>query len=131
VLILDTCILIYDALNPERLSPKARRVLDEGEEKGKLACADISLWEVAMLIAKGRLDPGTDCRSFVDLLLAARAVRVLPVNPEIACLSANHPEFGHHDPADRLIAATALHHSASLLTCDERLLAVKGLKTLW
>lgn len=131
MLILDTCAMVYDALTPERLSAKSLRAIEEGERKGKLACADISLWEIAMLISKGRLDPGTDCRSFLDLLLAARRIRTLPVTPEIACLSVSHPAFAHHDPADRLIAATSLHHRGTLVTCDERLLGVEGLKTLW
>lgn len=131
MLILDTCALVYDALTPERLSAKALRAIEEGERKGKLACADISLWEIAMLIGKGRLDPGTDCRSFLDLLLSARRIRTLPVTAEIACLSVSHQAFAHHDPADRLIAATSLHHRGTLVTCDERLLGVEGLKTLW
>ena len=131
MLILDTCVLIYDALTPERLSRKALKAIEEGELKGNLACADISLWEIAMLIGKGRLDPGTDCLTFIGLVLEARGTRVLPVTPEIACLSVHHQAFAHHDPADRLIAATALHGKATLITCDERLLGVKGLKTLW
>ena len=131
MLILDTCTLIFDALTPERLSLKAAKAVEEGEKKEALACADISLWEIAMLIAKGRLDPGTDCRTFLDLLVEARGLRVIPVTPEIACLSVNHPEFIHHDPADRLIAATALHSRATLVTCDDRLLGLKGIKTLW
>ena len=131
MIILDTCILIYDALTPERLSGKALRAIEDGEESGRLACADISLWEIAMLIGKGRLDPGTDCRTFIDMVLAARGIQAIPVTPEIACLSVNHAAFAHHDPADRLIAATTLHGKGTLVTCDERLLQVKGLKTVW
>jgi PIN domain nuclease of toxin-antitoxin system len=131
VIILDTCILIFDALTPERLNSKALRAIEEGEQNGRLACADISLWEIAMLIGKGRLDPGTDCGTFIDLVLAARGIRTIPVTPEIACLSVNHPGFAHYDPADRLIAATAINARGSLVTCDERLLGLKGLKTIW
>ncbi len=127
----DTCILIFDALTPERLSSRALAAIETGEENGLLTCADISLWEIAMLIGKGRLDPGTECRIFIDLMLAARGIRTLPVTPEIACLSVSHPALVHHDPADRLIAATALNARATLITCDERLLGVKGLKTVW
>lgn len=131
MIVIDTCILIFDALTPERLSSKARKAIETGEASGRLACADISLWEVAMLVAKGRLDPGVDCRTFIELMLAARGVRTIPINPEIASLSVNHGAFAHHDPADRLIAATTLHFKGSLVTCDERLLGIKELKPVW
>jgi PIN domain nuclease of toxin-antitoxin system len=84
-----------------------------------------------MLIGKGRLDPGTDCGTFIDLVLAARGIRTIPVTPGIACLSVSHSGFAHYDPADRLIAATTINAGGALVTCDERLLGLKGLKTIW
>jgi len=131
MILLDTCALIFDALTPERLSPVALQAIDEGEEKGELACSDISLWEIAMLIAKGRLAPGTDTLTFLKLILAARRVRSLPILPEIAKISADEGLFRHHDPADRIIAATALYYRGRLVTCDERLQAVEGLVIVW
>ena len=131
MILLDTCALVFDALAPERLSAEALRAIEEGEENGSLACCDISLWEISMLVAKGRLDPGTDTLSFLKLLLASRVIRPLPITPEIAGISANDALFAHYDPADRIIAATALHYGASLVTCDQPLQAVKGLKIIW
>jgi len=131
LILLDTCALIFDALAPERLSVEAIRAIEEGEENSSLACCDISLWEIAMLVAKGRLDPGTDVLSFLKLVLASRVIRTLPITPEIAKISAIDALFAHHDPADRIIAATALHHEKPLVTCDEALRAVKGVKIIW
>ncbi len=131
LILLDTCALVFDALAPERLSAEALRAIEEGEENGSLACCDISLWEIAMLIAKGRLDPGTDALSFLKLVLASRVIRSLPITPEIAKISANDALFAHHDPADRIIAATALHYGGQLVTCDQALQAVNGLKIIW
>ena len=131
MLLLDTCALIYDALSPERLSPRAVAAIEKGQEQGELACSGISLWEIAMLVAKGRLDPGTDALGFIRLLLAARRIEVLPVTPEIAVTSADANLFIHADPADRIIAATALIHKLRLVTCDGHLAKVKGLSVLW
>jgi len=131
LILLDTCVLVFDALAPERLSAKALQAIEEGEEQSALACCDISLWEIAMLVAKGRLDPGTEVLPFLNLVLTSRAVRTLPITPEIAQISAMDDLFVHHDPADRIIAATALYHEKPLLTCDEALRAVKGLKIIW
>jgi PIN domain nuclease of toxin-antitoxin system len=130
VILLDTCVLIFDALAPERLSAIAREALDRGEADGTLACVDISLWEIAMLVSKGRLDPGTDSASFCQLALDARGVRVLPVTPEIALVS-TELDLPQGDPADRLIAATAVANAADLVTSDERLRGSQAVKTLW
>ena len=129
--ILDTCALIYDALSPELLSKRALKAINEAEQRDLLACSDISLWEIAMLVEKGRLEPGTDCLSFIRMALAARTIKVLPINPEIAHLAASSERFRHHDPADRIIAATTMHYKGSLVTSDGKLQAIQGLKTIW
>ena len=69
MVVLDTCALIYDALSPKQLGKTARRVIAEAEAAGKLLCSDISLWEIAMLVSKKRLDPGTDVLTFLRLAL--------------------------------------------------------------
>ncbi|MBI4756838.1 MAG: type II toxin-antitoxin system VapC family toxin [Betaproteobacteria bacterium] len=130
MIVLDTHVLIYDALAPERLTSAARAALDEAEASGSLACADITLWEVAMLVAKGRLNPGGEVDLFLRDAVDARGVRVLPITPEIA-VRAQSAEFAHGDPADRLIAATALVHRASLMSADGKLAAVPGLRVIW
>lgn len=131
VIILDTCALLFDALTPDKLSASARRAIEDGEENGLLACSDISLWEIAMLIQKGRLDPGTDGLSFITLVLESRNIRVLPITPEIAYVSASYPGFDHHDPADRIIGATTLSHKGKLVTSDSRLQGIAELSTIW
>lgn len=130
MILLDTCALIFDALTPDRLSSAARKALDRGETEGALACADISLWEIAMLVSKNRLDPGTDSATFCRLALDARGVRVLPITPEIAMVS-TRIDLPQGDPADRLIAATALAQAAVVVTVDQRLRRSDAVKTLW
>ena len=131
MILLDTCAIIFDALAPEKLGKKALSELKKGRETGCLACSDISLWEIAMLISKERLHPAMPIRDFLSDVVAANKLRVLPILPEIAAFAAGHPDFIHSDPADRIIAATALHHKAILLTCDTKLTGVKSLKILW
>lgn len=130
MILLDTHVMIFDALAPERLSATAQTAIETGAEQGNLACSDISLWEVAMLIVKRRIEPPVDSQPFIEDLLLSRRVQVLPITPTIAVL-AQSDEFRHGDPADRLIAATARHHRASLITADERLRGLHGLTTLW
>lgn len=131
MIILDTCVLIFDALSPERLSPKAARAIKSGEHNKQLACSDISLWEIAMLMKKGRLYPATDYLSFMRLVLQAREIQVLSITPEIANISAFHKTMSHQYPADRIIAATAIAYNAGLVTPDRLLQKISGVKIIW
>lgn len=130
MIVLDTHALIYDALTPARLSPRARKAIDSAFGDRELACCDISLWEIAMLISRKRLDPVMDARQFIDDMIAARHVRVLPITAEIAVVSQSDA-FSHGDPADRLIAATALLNRAPLVTSDAKLRKIKEIETIW
>jgi PIN domain nuclease of toxin-antitoxin system len=130
VILLDTQVLLFDALDPKRLSRKARTALEEGMEVDALACSDISLWEIALLVARRRIDAGPDIAAFIESVLQLRSVRVLPITPSIATL-AQSDLFAHGDPADRLIGATAIEHGVPLVTADAELRKLRGLKTLW
>jgi PIN domain nuclease of toxin-antitoxin system len=130
LIVLDTHALIYDALTPARLSARARKAIALAFTHRELACSDISLWEIAMLIARKRLDPVMDARQFLDDMIAARHVRVLPITAEIAVLSQSDV-FSPGDPADRLIAATARLHRAPLITSDAKLRRLKEVTTIW
>jgi len=130
VIVLDTQVLLFDALDPGRLSRKARGALEDGTRSGRLACSDITLWEIAMLAARKRIDAGPDIAAFLDSALQARSIRVLPITPAIATL-AQSDLFAHGDPADRIIAATAIEHGAPLVTADARLRRIERLAAVW
>lgn len=127
---LDTCALIFDALFPEKLSATAKKAILNGEKKNQLFCSDICLWEIAMLIQKKRLQPGTDAQTFMRLMLEARRIQVLGITLEIAALSAKITS-DHFDPADRIIAATSIQHNAELVTCDKKLRRISTLSIIW
>ena len=130
MIVLDTHALVFDALSPSRLSRPARKAIEHGFERRELACSDISLWEIAMLIARGRLNPQVDAGQFLDDMILGRCTQVLPITAAIAVLSQSDM-FAHGDPADRLIAATAHFHQVPLVTSDARLRDVKTLATIW
>ena len=130
MIICDTHPLIFDVLNPRELSVPALRAIESGYAAGELACADISLWEIAMLIEKGRIKVDMEIAGFLNRMVLARKIQVLPITPTVAAI-ANSDAVPRGDLADRLIAATAITHGAPLITRDKRLSNVPNLRTIW
>ena len=129
MVLLDTHVLVWlDEANP-RLGATAVEIIDKAFHAGLAAVSAISFWEVGMLIRKGRIRFEMDLGVWRDDFLEQGLVE-LAVTGEIGIRAADFENF-HGDPADRLIAASALQHSATLLTADERLLSSKlGTKCL-
>jgi PIN domain nuclease of toxin-antitoxin system len=83
-----------------------------------------------MLAKKGRLELALGIDEVVRRCEALPGFRFLPVTPRIALASVALEPL-HADPADRLIAATALAHRATLITKDARLHGLSGLASVW
>lgn len=84
-----------------------------------------------MLAEKGRVRIRLDADEWIARLLRRHRVELLPLTPEIALLASRLGDGLHRDPADRMIAATALHHGAPLVTADEKLRGYEPLETIW
>jgi PIN domain nuclease of toxin-antitoxin system len=131
MLLVDTHILVWDALTPQRLSSPAVQALSQANQGDGLLISDISLWEIAMLVQKGRVKVNTDCQSFITLILQANNCQVRPITPQIATLSVGFPNMVNQDPADRLILATAAAENVPLMTADQNLQAANIVPTIW
>ncbi len=130
--ICDTNILLFWADRLDRLTVAARQALDNGRANGGLACSDICFWEIAMLFRKNRLALPTQYSptSYIEDIVESLGLTILPLTPAIAAL-AESGTVAHGDPGDRLIAATAIVYQAPLITADEKLRAVPGLRCIW
>jgi PIN domain nuclease of toxin-antitoxin system len=121
VILLDTHVAIWFMRNDAALGKKARAMAVTALDEDQLAISAISFWEIALLIAKGRLRSLKDPAEQRRLMMSAGIVE-LPLTGEIALLAVELENL-HGDPADRFIAATAVVHDATLMTADELLLA--------
>lgn len=84
-----------------------------------------------MLVARGRLGFDRDVLLWVKQALALPGMALLPLTPEVAVRAAALDPAFPGDPADRMIAATALERGAPLLTKDRRLRSYKEIRTIW
>jgi PIN domain nuclease of toxin-antitoxin system len=131
VILLDTHVLVWLAGDARRLSRAAASAIRRAAASGGIAIASITLWELAMLFARGRLrGPGTAETSIRSIVEATR-VSVREITPDVAALATQFPADFPADPADRLIAATARADGLPLVTSDERIQASPLVKTIW
>lgn len=120
--LLDTHVWLWMA-GGERIAPAARRLIEQAAGEDGLMLSPISLWEVGMLSAKGRIAVQPDCITWVTTALAQTGTRLLPISAQIAVSSSFLPDGFQGDPADRIIVASAMASSATLMTRDAQILS--------
>ncbi len=124
MIILDTHVLVWYALDDERLGRSARRRIQAAVRATELGVSAISYWEIAMLAAAGRLRLDGSPDAFRTEALA-RGIDEVAVDGKIAIVASRLAGM-HSDPADRIIVATALERAATLITADAKILAMKS-----
>ena len=129
MILLDTHVLVWAVAESKRLSRAAAAAIRKARTEDGLAIAAITLWELAALIAKGRIQAYGTVEGSVRLLV--EGVTVKPLTTEIAALATQFADDYPRDPADRLIGATARAEGLTLLTQDEKIRRSPLLKTLW
>lgn len=130
-MVADTHIIVWDFLTPDKLSAAAQNAIETASENSTLSVASITLWEIAMLVDKGRIQVSVPTETFINSILQARDMRVIPLSPTIAAQSVALPRSLNADPADRLIVASALVEGVGLITADSNIRKVKLLPTIW
>ena len=91
----------------------------------------ISVWEIGMLIAKGRLALSMSADDWLLAVQSVPNVHLLPLTAGIAIDSTRLPGSFHGDPADRMIVATARAINAPLVTADRKIRAYGHVQTIW
>lgn len=126
-LLLDTHVWLWSLLEPARISRHASRKIARADSERWLS--PVSLWEACLLCEKKRLDLRPDPRTWILSSLESGAFLEATFTHAVA-LEAVQVRLPHRDPADRYLVATARHYDLTLVTADERLLQVPGLRVL-
>lgn len=127
-IVLDTHALLWHAAESDRLSGRAMDVIAAADH---LIVNAISAWEIAMLVAKGRLSLKYDVSVWVDLAGTLPKVSWVSLDPTLAVQSSRLPGAFHGDPADRMIAATAISLGAPVVTADKRIHEYPHVAAIW
>lgn len=128
MIILDTHAWVWWVSRPSKLGPAARRSLQRATEIGLSA---ISVWEVAMLVTRGRMRLDRAIGEWVRDALVVDRLRLLPIDAGIALTAATIGSAIHYDPADRIVVATALELGAPLVTKDDAITEAGLVRCIW
>lgn len=128
MILLDTCVLLWLAIHPDRLSGPARKALANSGSEAYVS--SISAWEIAWKQAHGRLRLELPAAEWYPRARRAHRLRALSISPEIALRAATLPEL-HRDPADRFLIATAQEMNLTILTPDALIHQYPQIQTLW
>jgi len=122
VFLLDTHTWIWLALDRTKIRSAADEALRDAGSRFDLCISAISLFEVANLVNRNRIDLKMPLVEWFQLNFHPPGLPIISVTPEVALASLTLPQDFHRDPNDRLIASTAIAHNLILCTHDEYLI---------
>ena len=130
MILLDTHVVIWLLLDPDKLSEAARQKIDEAVAQGDvLGCSVLSLYEIVYAMRRGRLRLLTSLDEF--LRVVQQRLSVLPVSASTAMIGGQLRDAMHGDAMDRMIEATAIERKCALLTADEHIRQAQVCTTVW
>jgi PIN domain nuclease of toxin-antitoxin system len=118
-LLLDTHVWVRYINGESPLKQKAIETIDLARRRGDAFVSVISIWEIALLVRKGRLDLPFGVEQWVQRSLQLPGIQLLPFTPRIAIESVQLPDSLNKDPSDRILVATARIQALTLLTRDK------------
>jgi PIN domain nuclease of toxin-antitoxin system len=121
-LLLDTHVVLWGAVEPERLSDEATSLIESAENE--IVFSALSLWEIAIKTGRGRADFRIDVSSFRRNLLDNGYTELAVTGAHAAAL-AGLPSI-HRDPFDRMLVAQAAVEGFTLLTSDKTIAKYPG-----
>ncbi len=122
-LLLDTCAVIWTALD-EPISSAAKAALEEAvETEGRVCLSAITALEIGLLSSSGRQKFAMDPKDWFRTFLSRSGVELLGLEPDLLIGSCYLPECPIRDPFDRIVIATARMTGLTVITRDKAILA--------
>ncbi len=130
MIILDTHTWVWRVQAVATLRPlQIAAILEqENDHAGVIGICATSLWEIAMLVQRARIQLSADLPDWFNDALVYPKVRVINLSPAIAIQSTQLPGNAQlpqdeqiRDPSDQIIVATAMINNCPLVTSDRKM----------
>jgi PIN domain nuclease of toxin-antitoxin system len=125
--LLDTHIWLWSVREPHKLTSEVHQAL--GDPRNSRFLSAISIWEAMILLEKKKIEMHEDFAQW--FIRTSEDLRLTEVG--LGWKVAHGMRYimpDHRDPADRFLAATAIAYEMILVTADQKLMSVPGLKVL-
>lgn len=106
----------------EPMTEAANVAILRAARRGQLFLSPVTAWEIGTLSRRGRIHFHLPSGDWVRQLFANPWIRLAELTPQIAVDSSFLTEIPHGDPADRMLAATAIAMHLTLVTRDRKLI---------
>ena len=113
-LLLDTNVLIWTLLTPDRLLATPREAIEDGANEIFISIA--SPWEIAIKRSRANLNPPND----LDVQLTEKRFSLLPISLQHTRAIESLPHH-HGDPFDRMLVAQAQTDGLTIVTSDRKI----------
>ncbi|HCE44530.1 MAG TPA: hypothetical protein DET40_13365 [Lentisphaeria bacterium] len=127
-ILLDTHVWIWIAESPDELGSNARSLLEDLDNE--IFISPISTLEIAQLVKSGKIELKHSLSAWVRKSMSEVDAKTAPFTHDTAEMAYKIPEPFHKDPADRILAATAILENLGLMTADEKILGNKHIRTI-
>ncbi len=127
-ILLDTHVWIWISEIPDELGSNARRLLEDLDNE--IFLSPISTLEIAQLIKSGKIELKHSLSSWVRKSLSELDAKTAPFTHDIAEMAYKVPKPFHKDPADRILAATAILENLGFMTADKEILGNRHIRTI-
>lgn len=121
-IVLDTHILIWSLLTPENLSDETKQLISEAQNNNNLFISSISLWEIAMLVERKRINLYERSSNFLNSITNIDGLNIIQINANVASESVALPGNFSSDPADCIIIASTREIAGTLITRDSKII---------
>jgi len=115
--LLDTHTIIWHLDDSPRLPLKTKEII--GNNENRIYISSVSLWEIAVKWSLGKLELRFTLEELLDKIKNSD-VEILQIEDDHLKRLVALP-FIHKDPFDRLLIATALVESLTIITVDENI----------
>ena len=126
-LLLDTHIWLWIHREPWRLTSEVNQAVAYFDNE--LWLSPVSIWELLILVEKKRVSLYEDMNVWVNRSVKEFSLREAPFSWAVAH-EMRFTLLGHRDPAGRFLAATARVYDLTLVTADESLMRVDGVRVM-
>jgi PIN domain nuclease of toxin-antitoxin system len=126
-LLLDTHIWLWTHREPWKLSSEVNQCISDS--RNELWLSPFSIWELIILLEKKRITLKEEMNQWVEKSRKELSLLEAPFSWEVAH-ELRFTLLNHRDPADRFLVATAKAYDLTLVTADERLMHISGVRVL-